>query len=158
MVVSLENITTGKEIPTKVPVMAEIKCTFTPHVLSMTAGSKLVLHNEDPVLNTFHAIDVASGRTLFNIGMPNKNQKVYRKIRQAGVIKIVCDVHPWEVAYVVAFPHPYHTVTDKQGRFTLAEVPPGRYVLSLWHERLGKLRQPLVIKAGSHPSISLTYK
>jgi hypothetical protein len=157
VVVFLEGVARGKETPARMLVLAENRCTFVPHVLSIAAGGKLLLHNQDPVLNTFHAVELASGRTLFNIGMPNQDQKIERRIRREGVVKMLCDVHPWEVAYVAAFSHPYHVVTDAAGAFTLEGVPPGSYALGLWHEKLGVQKQKVEVGPGSHLKLELTY-
>jgi hypothetical protein len=157
VVLMLEGIDRGKPVPETQPVLAERLCTFVPHVLSVTAGTKVVLHNQDPVLNTFHAIALPSGRTLFNIGMPNKGQKMKRRIRQRGRVQVRCDVHPWEEAYIVAADHPYHTVSDKDGGFVLAQVPPGSYTLALWHEKLGVRRQRVQLGPGAHLKLEITY-
>ena len=158
VVVFLEGIRQGKEIPSAPLAIAEKHCTFVPHVLSITVGSKLLLHNQDPVLNTFHAVDLASGRTLFNIGLPNQDQKVVRRIRQEGLIKMLCDVHPWEVAYLIALSHPYHTVSDHNGAWSLDQVPPGVYTLAYWHEKLGLRRQQRVeVRPGAQLKLVHTY-
>lgn len=155
--VFLEGIRRGKPIPTGVPKMAENRCTFVPHLLTVTAGSKLLLHNQDPVLNTFHAVELSSGRTLFNIGMPNRDQRVHRRIRPSGVIQMRCDVHPWEVAHIVSVDHPYHTVTNSDGRFVLDHIPPGSYTLVLWHETLGAQRKHVKLEPGKSLQLKLSY-
>ena len=157
VVAVLAGVSRGKALPTAVPVMSEERCTFAPHVMTICAGSKLLLHNKDPILNTFHAVALPSGKTLFNIGMPNKDQQVRRRIRQAGLVKMLCDVHPWEVAYIAAFDHPYHTVSDARGRFSLTDVPPGNYTLTLWHEKLGTRKQQVVVKAGVATMVTVSY-
>lgn len=156
VVVYLSGIQRGKAAPTEVPTIAEDRCTFAPHVLSMSLG-KLRLLNRDPVLNTFHAVELSTGRTLFNIGMPRKNQQALRRVRRPGVIKMLCDVHPWEVGYVLGFEHPYHVVSDAQGRFSLDQVPPGRYTLALWHEQLGRRSREVQLGPGAHLKLELTY-
>jgi len=30
--------------------------------------------------------------------------------------------------------HPYYAVTDEDGNFQLAQVPPGNYEIAAWHE------------------------
>ncbi len=155
--VFLEGVQRGRLIPTESPVLTERRCTFVPHVLTVTAGTRLLLHNDDPVLNTFHAIEVQGGRTLFNEGLANQGQKLYRKVRRPGLIKVLCDVHPWEVAYLVAFDHPYHTVSDAEGRFALDEIPPGRYTLGVWHEKLGGRKQQVELAPGGHLRLDVVY-
>jgi len=156
VVVMLQTIARGKP-PEQPPTLAEYHCTFVPHVLSLTAGNKVLLHNRDPVLNTFHALALPSGRTLFNVGTPRQDQKLYRRIARPGVVQVRCDVHPWEEAYVVAMGHPYHTVTDPRGAFVLDQVPPGRHTLLLWHERLGTLKQTVQLAPGGSARVELSY-
>ena len=157
VVAVLHGLRRGKALPRQTPVLTEERCTFVPHVMSVCAGSKLLLHNRDPVLNTFHAVALPSGRTLFNIGMPNKDQQVKRRIRSPGLVKMLCDVHPWEVAYVAAFAHPYHAVSDATGKFTLTDVPQGRHQLTLWHEKLGGKKQQVVVQRGKTVKLELKY-
>ncbi len=156
VVVYLSRIQRGKALPTGVPTMAEDRCTFAPHVLSMGLG-KLRLLNRDPVLNTFHAVELSTGRTLFNIGMPRKDQQAVRRVRRPGVIKMLCDVHPWEVAYVLGFEHPYHVISDARGRFALDQIPPGSYTLGLWHETLGRRSREVRLGPGAHLKLELAF-
>lgn len=44
-------------------------------------------------------------------------------------------------------PHPFYALTDAQGRFKLDNVPPGRYTLRSWHERLGESSWPVTLEA-----------
>jgi hypothetical protein len=36
--------------------------------------------------------------------------------------------------YILVFSHPYFSVTDTDGRYIIAHVPPGSYTLSVWTE------------------------
>jgi hypothetical protein len=157
VVVLLEGIRRGKPIPRDAPTMAEKRCTFVPHVLSVTARVKVQFVNLDPVLNTFHAVAHPAGQTLFNIGTPKKGQKFLRRINRPGVVQMRCDVHPWEEAWIVAVDHPYHGVTDAKGAFALDAIPPGRYTLALWHEKLGTRKRKVELKPGAHLKLDLTY-
>ena len=38
-------------------------------------------------------------------------------------------------AVVVVTPSPWFAVSDKDGRFNIQNVPPGEYLLKIWHER-----------------------
>jgi hypothetical protein len=157
VVVLLEGIRSGKPVPSETPSMAEDRCTFVPHVLSVTTRVKVEFVNRDPVLNTFHASTHPGGQTLFNIGTPKKGQKFRRRIAKPGIVEMRCDVHPWELAWIVAVDHPYHCVTDEKGAFALEQIPPGRYTLALWHEKLGTRKRKVELNPGAHLKLELTY-
>jgi hypothetical protein len=98
-----------------------------------------------------------AGRTLFNIGMPKLNQQITRRISASGVIQIRCDVHPWEEAYVLSIPHPYHTVSNAKGDFEISQIPPGTYTLVCWHEKLGEKKRKITLKSGESFKLTLSY-
>ena len=52
--------------------------------------------------------------------------------------------------------HPYFTIPQLDGSFSLADVPPGRYTLVGWHERVGERTVPVDIVAGRPVAADLT--
>lgn len=57
-------------------------------------------------------------------------------------------------AVVVALATPYYGVTTRSGEITIANVPPGKYVLRVWHEAsspqaLSTLTREVVIPAST---------
>ncbi len=57
-----------------------------------------------------------------------------------------CDAgHTWMSAYIWVSKHPYYAVTDKSGKFEIADVPPGTYKLKAWHEALGTVEQTVTV-------------
>ena len=51
---------------------------------------------------------------------------------------------------------PYTVISDKDGNYSIADIPPGTYTLKLWHEVLGESEQTVVIKANESTEISVT--
>ena len=37
---------------------------------------------------------------------------------------------------ILVVPNPYFAMADERGRFVIKDVPPGRYKVRAWHERL----------------------
>jgi len=70
-----------------------------------------------------------------------------------GVVKIVCEVHPWMSAYIVVSDHPYYAVTDVYGDYLIVDIPAGSYRLKVWHETLGVQEKPVEIKAGGSHTV-----
>ncbi len=57
-------------------------------------------------------------------------------------VSFKCDIHGWMNAKVWVLDHPYAAVTDKNGKFTLKNVPAGAelYVVG-WHEGVGYFKE-----------------
>jgi len=112
------------------------RCRYEPRVASITVGAELRFTNNDPeVFHNVHAYYGVDGADpWFNEASPT-GVTIARRVERAGVLRLVCDSgHTWMVAYVHAFNHPYHTVTDGTGAYAIPDVPPGVYELTMWHE------------------------
>jgi hypothetical protein len=130
-------------------------CAFMPHVQVATVGSDVLLKNSDPILHTVHA---RMGReTLFNVGLPRWRQ-VSKRLERPGVMRIDCDVlHTWMSAAIVIADTPYFAVSDERGRFEISAIPPGRYDMEVWHERLGSQSLHVVVAAQTSRFVEIIY-
>lgn len=150
VVVWIESIGQGRAPLKKDGVLANKDCRFQPLVQTIDVGARLQVENHDPILHNTHPVYEESKVTAFNIGMPRAGQKLKKKIRQSGIMRVGCDAgHVWMRAWVHAFPHPYHAVTADDGSFSLPQVPPGEYTLKAWHEAAGTLSRKIKVSASS---------
>lgn len=133
-IVYLEEVPKGKNFASVQPLLDNAKCLMAPHVLGMVKGTDLAIKNSDPLLHNMHA--AADGSTVFNLALPIQGQTIKRRVRvrKPGVVRVTCDSHPHMGAYLLVLDHPYFAVTDENGAFTIADVPPGKYKLTIWHE------------------------
>jgi len=104
-------------------------------------GGELEAINSDPVLHNIHiyALTGKTRRTVFSVSQPQKGNIVASRINvQAGVaLKVECDAHNFMHAYVFVARSPYFAIVDREGRFEIGNLSPGRYVLKAWHPTLG---------------------
>ena len=133
----------------------QVACQFVPHVIAAVAGSELDIVNSDPVLHNVHAR--AEEKTVFNYAMPIKGYVIPRRLDTPGILAINCDAHSWMHARIHVLPTAAFAVTDVRGDFHI-DVPPGKYVLHLSHERLGQREESVDLAAGDtlQHDISLT--
>lgn len=110
-------------------------CVYIPHVLGIQTGQELEIVNSDPTLHNVHSLSKIN--PSFNVGQPKMGMKLTKKFDKPEVFKVKCEVHPWMGAYIGVFDHPYFTVTDDNGSFTIAKVPAGEYTIEVWHEKYG---------------------
>ena len=128
-------------------------CRFSPHVAVAETGVELVARNCDPVLHTTHLY----GTLEANLALPFEDMSVTQIIDKPGMIIVKCDVHGWMQAYVRVDDHPFHAVTDASGSFRITDIPPGRYELQIWQERLGALTRTVLIESGKTQEIRIEY-
>lgn len=157
VVVWLEGVTQGKAPRRETRRLSNTDCRFAPHVLSIDVGADIIVDNNDPILHNTHPVYIHDQSTLFNIALPMKGQEIKKKAKRAGALKVGCDVHPWMLAYVHVFDHPYHAVTSADGKFRLTDVPPGKYTLHAWHEAAGKQSRPVEVTASGKLAADLTF-
>jgi hypothetical protein len=72
-------------------------------------------------------------------------------------IKARCDIHGWMSCWIIVVDHPYYTITDDDGNFSLNDVPPGTYTLTCWQEKLGEQTIQVTVGAGDKVSSGFTF-
>lgn len=105
---------------------------FEPRVLAIPAGSVVDFPNLDPF---FHNVFSMFDNKRFDLGLYEAGASHSVKFDRPGVCYIFCNIHPEMSAVVVATDSAYYAVSDKAGKYSIAQVPPGRYLLNVWHER-----------------------
>ncbi len=84
------------------------------------------------------------------------------KFDRVGPSYLFCNIHPEMTGVVLAVDSDLFAVTDKNGRYSIADVAPGKYVLHVWYENaapesLEALARPVNIEAETRtlPLISI---
>lgn len=118
---------------------------FTPRVLPIVVGATVAFPNSDPV---YHNVYSPSEARMFNLGTfpPGATRMVV--FDRPGVVRILCNVHPEMLAYVLALETPYYCRTDKRGSFRIGNVPQGAYTLNFWCEHRGFYSQQVALVSG----------
>ncbi len=155
-VVTLEGVTKGRPVETEVQhELDNVGCRFVPHVLVASVGQFLLMKNTDPILHTAHAFFV-NGQPQFNIGLyPGRVSR--KPLVSTGIVKILCEVHPWMSAYLVITDHPYQAVTDTYGEYLINDIPAGTYKIRVWHESLGSEEKSVEVKAGDSRTVDFVF-
>ncbi len=139
-VVYIEGIRRGKALPEGPTVLADQQCMFEPHVVWMPLGGALRYRNRDDIPHSFVLSSEITGRLggpelqpdeVYDVPADSLPRRAHGK-----VIPVKSDTHWWEWGYLFVHDSPYCAVTDKQGRYLIDGVPPGRHTLRVWHENI----------------------
>jgi len=126
---------------------------FVPHVVAVTAGSTVEFPNDDLI---FHNVFSLSRVATFDLGRYPRNASKARTFTRPGVVKVFCHLHSHMSAIVRVFPHPYFAVPDRNGRFTIPDVPVGRVEVTAWHERAGEVTRSATVEDGSAAELTFS--
>jgi hypothetical protein len=143
--------------PAENAVLDQSACMYRPRVSAAMLGQNLLIKNSDQTLHNVHGYKGPS--TLFNQAQVPNLGPITKKLTDADqILKFKCDVHPWMTAYVLVSSHPFFAVTGDDGRFRIADLPPGKYTLEAWHERYGTKTSELTVAADKPAEIAFQYE
>jgi len=113
-------------------VMDQVNRTFVPNVLVVPVGSTVEFPNSDSIRHQIYSFSPPK-----RFELPLYRGKPYPPVRfdQPGIVTLGCNIHDEMMAYVLVTDAPYFGRTDDAGAWS-AELPRGRYRVSLWHPRL----------------------
>jgi plastocyanin len=119
--------------PEKPVVMNQAGLKFIPHVLPIIVGTTVNFPNTDVVL---HNVFSPGYREKFNLGTYPKGSSKTKKFESPGIVLVLCNIHHEMSAFIVVVETPYFSVSDQNGKYTIDKLPPGKYELAVWHERM----------------------
>jgi hypothetical protein len=162
-VVYLEDIARGKPLPAaaKKVTINQKGCGFEPYLSVMVNGGELEAINSDSILHNIHVYSLTGGvrHTVMNVSQPERGNIVAKRITlaQGRALKVECDAHDFMHAWVFVARNPYYAVVDGEGRFEIGDVPPGDYLVRVWHGVLGIRAKPVTVPPGETVSLKLSY-
>ena len=133
--------------PPETSIMFDQKvCTFLPHALVLRAGQEMLILNSDAVIHNTHTKPQSNGE--FNQGIGSNEADgipvVYARPERMPV-RVVCDFHPWMLAWHLPLDHPYGAVTTEDGSFTIPDIPAGSHSFTIYHEGRKLIDLPVTI-------------
>jgi plastocyanin len=142
-----------------VPAVLDQKgCLYTPTILAVQTGQKLVVKNSDPCIHNIHINSTVDGNPTSNdVQMPGGADLNYTFPKPEMFLKFQCDVHPWMFAWVSVFDHPYFCVSGTDGKFIIKNVPPGKYTIVAAHRKAGTQTADVEVKDGN-ATVNFTFE
>ena len=119
-------------------------CEYMPYVLAIQTHQKLLVKNSDPVLHNVHSTPLAPGNLEENRAqMPGGPDLAFTFPSAEIFLRVKCDVHQWMFTYVCVVDHPYFAVSDPAGKYTIKNIPDGKYTLAVYHRKAAPAAAPV---------------
>ena len=137
----------GVELPvTSAPaIMDQAGYEFLPAFLIAQAGQPVQFRNSEDVLHNVRVTNAASQEPVFNVATLAFGK--YEHKFEPGYYNVTCDIHSTMHAGILVTASPYTATTGADGRFTLTNVLPGQYNLTIYAGAAPVVR-PVEVKGG----------
>ncbi len=157
-VVSIEGLTAEVTTDTTsqaVHILTNRQCVFRSRIGIAQVGDQIEIRNDDPLMHNTH---IRLGETtMVNVVIVKNGRPIRKTIQTPGMLEVKCDKHKFMQGYVLAFAHPYVSVTDTTGHFEISHVPAGLHTLRVWHETLGVLETDIEVPTTGDVTIDIKY-
>ncbi len=122
-------------------------CRFIPHVMVVRNGQSVRIKSADNCAHNTRLTCLENDE--FNSIIAGNDRKGvlldHLTAPEFLPMPVECNIHPWMKAHWLIIDHPYATVTDKDGRFTIEKLPVGDIEFRIWHERNGYIDRKYVV-------------
>ena len=142
--------------PAEHAVIDQLNLTYVPRVVAMQKGTTADFPNSDAVRHNVFSPPTAA--LQFNLGTYPTGVVKEVLFDVVGETPLLCNVHAEMAGFAVTFENPYFALTDKDGNYTIEGVPPGKYVVKTWHEKLKEISQEVTVEAGKATTANFELK
>ncbi len=116
-------------------------CRFQPHVVLVRTNETLKIKNSDPVGHN-SKLEPAKNPAFNSLIPTGQSADIHLTSEETLPIKVGCSIHPWMGGWIVARADPYAAISDKDGHFTIADLPAGKELeFQLWQEKVGAVKE-----------------
>ena len=139
----------GIEVPVKAEpaLMDQAGTEFIPGFLLAQTGQAVLFRNSEDVLHNVRVMEVSQQKAIFNVATPPYG-KYEHKFDRPGLYNVGCDIHATMRADILVTATPYTANTTEDGSFTMTDVKPGRYNLTVYAGGAPVVR-PIEVKSGN---------
>ena len=151
VVVYLDKVAGSFRPPARPVTMDQQGMKFVPHVLAVQKGQTVLFANHDAVRHNIFSPD----GDKYNLGTWGQGESKPHTFSSVGVYHQLCNVHPEMGGVIVVLDNPYFAVTGDDGTFQIPNVPPGKYTLKTWSEKLPEHSQQITVTAGAPTNLHI---
>jgi plastocyanin len=132
-IVSLQPASGDNPLPPGPAVMDQYAKQFVPNELYVRVGQPVEFRNTEDQAHNVTVNRRGTGASIFNVETDPAEKHVHTFDR-VGQYDVSCNVHPGMQATVIATTGPLATTGTVDGTFSIANVPAGKYTLSVTFE------------------------
>ena len=127
---------------------------LTPALLVVAAGQTVEIVNEETI---HHRLFSTSPQNGFELPTLAAGESVRVAFDHPGAVRVYCSLHPGESSSIFVAPSSHFTLVRAPGRYSIQDVPPGRYGVGAWSERASAPADPITVRSGSSAVLEIAF-
>lgn len=147
----------GGKLPTTPPKasqMDQVDKEFVPFVQPVQMGAAVTFPNKDNIRH--HVYSFSAART-FELKLYSGTSAKPVVFDKPGPVTLGCNIHDWMVGHLYVVEGPWFTKTGKDGKGGI-DLPPGEYLVKVWHPWLKEEPTPVRIKAEATGDLQAAFR
>ncbi len=161
-VIAIQGIKKGKPLPTKMQVFNIDRCHSDQYVIGVRNGENILVENKDPIrheivtyeINDASYVDQKSNKAIIKQSSQVRSAFVSQDTKE---FLIKCNLHPFLQTRGFMVNNPYYAISDKEGIFSLTDIPPGTYDVLAWHPFIPTQKGTVTIVEGKTSQIDFVF-
>lgn len=141
-----------KPKPTRVRAVVQRDKRFVPHVLAVPLGATVEFRNEDEF---FHNVFSITKPNDFDLGLYKPGEPREQVFSTPGPVHLLCNIHSQMNGWLYVSDSPWFAQADKDGRFTIKNVPLGQWEVEVWHEWATQTSKRTIVVSGAPLDLSI---
>jgi len=131
--------------PTAQPSVTSRDKRFDPRILAVPAGTRVKFPNVDSI---YHNAFSLSPGNAFDMGLYRKGASRDVVLKNPGIVRVYCNIHPDMAASVVVVDGNAFSVVLPDGSYHIDGIPAGRHEVHIWSDLAGEQVTTLNFEAG----------
>jgi hypothetical protein len=136
-------------------------CRIAPFVMPVRNRKPLSIVNQDPISHDIQGYTLKDDYTFAMFNKPMVPQsEVAREVRFRNghyLFRTQCGVHDFMQSWGLAVGNPYFAVTGADGRYAIADLPPGTYEVIAWHPHMRIQAERFTVAADGAAAVSFQF-
>jgi plastocyanin len=152
IVVYLEAVAAAAPRPAAAVEVRQHLARFEPAFTVVPVGAEVRMPNDDTI---FHNVFSYSRPNDFDLGLYGAGEAPTVRFRSPGLVRIYCSIHENMNGLIFVTPSSLYALPDARGGYRIGGVPPGRYRLRAWSERLPVWTRDLDLRPGQSAEVEM---
>jgi len=181
-VVAVQSVPSGKAFRSRDTELVTVNCMFHPgdvpeseqfevhqghlvHIHPLLTvlrnHTQLSVINRDPIDHAAQVYQPQKGNRVLSFPIPVAYRRPSHGFveleKDMRIVQIICELHEYMQTWAWVVDNPYFAKSEKDGSFTIDQLPPGTYKITAWHPHLKPIEKVVTIPPGGTVSLNFEF-